>query len=354
MTTTTAPDPKKVDEFMGRLVQDIGAAAHGTTVLVGEYLGLYRSLADGGRMSADQLAKATKTDARLVRDWLAAQAAAGYVEYDRAPNHFWMTPEQRFVLVDSTGPDVPGAFLVMSSVAHDWRAIADSYRGNGMGWHEHHADLFAGTERFFRPGYVMNLVPNWLPALDGVVAKLTRGARVADVGCGHGASTIVMAKAFPKSKFFGFDYHQPSIQAAKSAAEKAGVADRTTFEVAGADGFPGEGYDLVAFFDCLHDMGDPARAARHVRKALAPDGTWLLVEPFANETIAENLNPVGKIFYSASSMVCAPAALAQGGLEVLGAQSPTSELRRIASGSGFTRFRLATSTPFNRILEVRP
>lgn len=354
MAKAAAPDPKKVDEFMGRLVQDVGAVAHGTTVLIGEHLGLYRALAEGGAMGPDQLASATKTDARLVRDWLGAQAAAGYVEYDRSTGRFWMTPEQRFALVDAAGPDVPGAFLVLSSVAQDWRRIAEGYHGKGMGWHEHSPDLFTGTERFFRPGYVMNLVPNWLPTLEGVVEKLQRGARVADVGCGHGASTIVMAQAFPKSTFFGFDYHQPSIQAAKVAAENAGVADRITFEAAGAETFPGTGYDLVAFFDCLHDMGDPSGAARHVRSAIAPDGTWLLVEPFANETLAENLTPVGRIYFSASSMICGPAALSQGGREVLGAQSPTSELKRVATGAGFTRFRLATATPFNRVLEVRP
>jgi len=355
MVAPTPPDPKKVDAFMGKLVQDMGALAHAPTVLVGEQLGLYKTLAEEGPMTAVELAKMTHTEPRLLRDWLGAQAAAGYVDYDATQQRFSLSPEQRFVLVDTSGPDVTGAFILASALANDWRKIAESYKsGKGMGWHEHHQDLFVGTERFFRPGYVANLVPNWLPTLDGVVSKLTNGAKVADVGCGHGASTIVLARAFPKSKFFGFDYHAPSIEAARVAAKEAGVDDRITFEVAEADGFPGKDYDLVAFFDCLHDMGDPAGASAHVRASLKSDGTWLLVEPFANEKFEDNINPVGRVFFSASSLVCAPAALAQGGKEVLGAQSPESVLKGIAHRAGFSKFRLATSTPFNRVFEVRP
>jgi SAM-dependent methyltransferase len=259
------------------------------------------------------------------------------------------------MLVDPEGPDLPGGFLVAASLFQDWRKVAEGYRnGKGVGWHEHSAELFRGTERFFRPGYAMNLVPHWLPALKGVVPKLERGARVADIGCGHGASTIVMAKAYPKSEFFGFDYHPESISAANDAAQAARVGGRVHFEISSAADFPGENYDLVACFDCLHDMGDPAAAATHIHKTLAKDGTWLIVEPFSNASLPENLNPVGRVFYSASAQVCIPASIAQGGKVALGAQASDEQIERIATRAGFGSFRRATETPFNRVFEARP
>ncbi|HET9950081.1 MAG TPA: methyltransferase domain-containing protein [Longimicrobiales bacterium] len=351
-----AIDEERLNAFLGKFVSDLGAALHAPTVIIGERLGLYRALAEAGPLTAEQLAERTGTSERYVREWLAAQAASGYVTYDPESARYSLTPEQAYALADETSPAyVPGAFLVAASVFADQPKLVEAFRtGAGVGWHEHHHHLFEGTERFFRSSYVGNLIQSWLPSLDGVVAKLERGARVADVGCGHGASTLLMARAYPESSFVGFDYHEGSIQAAQRAAEKEGLSDRVRFEVASSTEFPGKGYDLVAFFDCLHDMGDPAGAAAHVRRSLAKDGTWMIVEPQANERLEDNLNPVGRVFYSASTMICTPNALSQNGGEALGAQVPESRWRQIILGAGFRSFRRATETPFNRVFEARP
>jgi SAM-dependent methyltransferase len=350
------PDPARLDAFMGKMLNDMGAAAGAALILIGDKLGLYKALAQIGPATPKALADKTGTAERYVREWLAAQAASGYVQYLAENGTYAMTPEQATALADESSPAfVAGAFDVVQSMFLDEPKVTAAFKsGKGVGWHEHCPCLFRGTERFFRPGYVANLVQSWLPSLDGVVAKLDRGAKVADVGCGHGASTIVMAKAFPKSKFTGFDYHGPSVERAQQAAKEAGVAERCTFEVAPAKGFPGTGYDLVAMFDCLHDMGDPVSASKHVREALAPDGTFLLVEPAAADKVEGNLNPVGRVFYAASTMICVPASLSQEVGMALGAQAGEARLREVVTAGGFKRFRKATSTPFNLVLEARP
>ena len=361
MQTDTAPalspppDPDKLDILLGRMVGDLGAIATGALVVLGDRLGLYRAMKSGEKLSPGELARRTGTRERYVREWLSGQAAAGYVNYDEGSNLFWLTPEQVAVFADEASPAaMAGAFEVVSSQRLDEPKVAEAFRsGEGVAWHDHSKCLFSGTERFFRPGYNANLVAGWLPALDGVVAKLEAGARVADVGCGHGASTIVMAKAIPHARFTGFDYHAASIARAREAAEEAGVSGNTRFEVAPAKDFTGT-YDLVAFFDCLHDMGDPIGAAAHVRERLAPDGTWMIVEPFANDRLADNLNPVGRIYYAASTMICTPASLAQEVGLGLGAQAGETRLRHVVTAGGFTSFRRAAETPFNIVFEARP
>jgi SAM-dependent methyltransferase len=348
--------PTKLDEFMGKMLNDMGAAMTGALVVLGDKLGLYKTLAAGGAQTAAQLAQRTGTGERYVREWLAAQAAAGYVTYQSDSQKYSMTEEQAMALGDDKSPAcVLGAYEIIASMFKDEPKLSEAFRsGKGVGWHEHSPCLFRGTERFFRAGYGAHLVQEWLPSLTGVVEKLQRGARVADVGCGHGASTILMAQAFPKSSFVGFDYHPASIARAREAAETARVAERCTFEVADSRAFPGTGYDLVAFFDCLHDMGDPVGASRHVLKTLAADGTWLIVEPNASDSVEGNLNAVGRIFYAASTMVCVPASLSQDVGMALGAQAGERRLRDVVTAGGFTRFRRATATPFNLILEARP
>ncbi len=354
--TAQSIDQAKLDEFMGRFVGDLGAAMSAALVVIGDRLGLYRAMADGTPVSAEQLAERTGTDPRYVREWLSNQAAGGYVSYDPAGEAFFLTPEQSLALAQEGSPAfVPGAFQLATALTKDEEKIARAFvDGHGVGWHEHHHDLFAGTERFFRPGYAANLVSAWIPALEGVEAKLQSGARVADVGCGHGASTILMAQAFPSSSFVGFDYHEASVQRARAAAHDAGLQDRVRFEVAPAKGYPGDGYDLVAMFDCLHDMGDPVGAAAHVLDTLAADGTWLIVEPYAGDRLEDNLNPVGRVFYGASTLVCTPASRDQEVGLALGAQAGEARLREVVTAGGFTRFRRATETPFNLVLEARP
>jgi SAM-dependent methyltransferase len=349
-------DTAKLDAFMGKMLADMGAAASGALVLVGDKLGLYKALAEGGPLDPAELAARTGTAERYIREWLSAQAAAGYVEYRPSDGKYSMSPEQAMALADEKSPAfVSGAFEVIASMFKDEPKITAAFRsGKGVGWHEHSPCLFRGTERFFRAGYAAHLVQEWLPALEGVAAKLERGATVADVGCGHGASTIVMAQAFPNSSFVGFDYHPPSVERANEAAREAGVESRCRFEVASAMSYPGQRYDLVAFFDCLHDMGDPVGVARYVRQSLASDGTWLIVEPFAENTVEENLNPVGRIFYAASTMICVPASLSQEVGMALGAQAGEARLQSVVTSGGFTRFRRATATPFNLVLEARP
>lgn len=345
-----------LDAFLGRFVADFGATLHAATVIVGEKLGLYKAMAGAGPLTPAALAERTGTSERYVREWLAAQAASGYATYDREQHHYYLTPEQAFTLADETSPAyLPGAFQLAASVLKDEPRITEAFRtGAGVGWHEHHEDLFAGTAKFFRPNYAANLVDSWLPALDGVAAKLQRGALVADVGCGFGVTTILMAKHFPKSTFVGFDYHEASIVAARRSAAEAGMEARVRFAVASAKDYPGEGYELVTCFDCLHDMGDPAGAARHVRRSLEPDGTWMIVEPFAHDMLEDNLNPVGRVFYSASTMICTPASKSQEVGLALGAQAGEARLQSVVCEGGFSRFRRATETPFNLVFEARP
>jgi 2-polyprenyl-3-methyl-5-hydroxy-6-metoxy-1,4-benzoquinol methylase len=349
-------DRGKLEAFQGKMIGDMGAAVSAALVLIGDKLGLYRTLTEIGPATPAKLAEAAGAAERYVREWLSAQAAAGYVEYDRKTGEFSMSPEQSMVFADEGGPAfMAGGFEMLAAMFRDEAKVTDVFRtGKGLGWHEHDSCLFRGTERFFRPGYNANLTSAWIPALEGLEARLDRGARVADVGCGHGASTVLMAKAYPNSRFYGFDYHGPSIERARQAAREAGVEDRVEFEVASAKDFNGGAYDMVAIFDALHDMGDPVGAARHIRESLAPDGTWLLVEPFANDDLADNLNPIGRLFYSASTMICTPASLSQEVGLGLGAQAGEARLRKVAEDAGFTRFKRATETPFNMVFDVRP
>ena len=346
-------DEAKLNEFMGRAVSDMGAAMHAALVVIGDKLGLYKAMADESWISSAELAAKTKTAERYVREWLNANAASGYVLYDPGAERYQLPPEQAFAL---TVQDLPGAFHIISSCFKDEPKITQAFRtGEGVGWHEHDANLFFGTERFFRPNYENNLLSSWLPSLDGVVQKLKIGANVADVGCGHGASTFLMARAFPKSRFYGFDYHSGSIEYARHVAGRDGLLDQITFEVASSKSYPANGgYDLVTFFDCLHDMGDPTGAAGHVLSTLKPDGTWMIVEPFANDRTEKNYNPVGRIFYSASTMICTPASLAQEVGAALGAQAGEERIRKVVTAAGFTRFRRAAETPFNLVFEARP
>ena len=351
-----AVDEARLNDFLGKMVGDLGAAFSAALVLVGDKLGLYRELAASGPLTPAALAERTHTAERYVREWLAAQAAAGYALFDAASGRYALSPEQAMVFAEEGGPAfMAGAFEIAAAMFRDEPKITEAFRtGRGVGWHEHDHCLFRGTERFFRPGYAAHLVAEWIPAIDGVQAKLERGARVADIGCGHGASTIEMAKAFPRSRFFGFDYHEQSIERARQLAAEAGVADRVEFAVAPAKAYPGSGYDLVAFFDCLHDMGDPVGAAAHVRETLAPDGAWLIVEPFAHDETKDNLNPVGRIYYAASTMLCTPASLSQEIGLGLGAQAGEKRVREVVAAGGLTRFRRATETPFNLVFEARP
>ncbi len=345
----------KLNALLGKFVGDLGATIHAGSVVIGADLGLYKAML-GEPVTAGELAGRTGTNERYVREWLNAQAASGYVEYDAENGTYFLTDEQAFVLTDeSSAAYLPGAFMLATAALQAVPKIAERFKtGEGLGWHEHHHDLFRGTELFFRPGYATNLVASWIPALTGVDEKLKAGGKVADVGCGHGASTILMAQAYPNSKFVGFDYHDKSIEVAREKAEKAGVSDRTTFEVASAKDFPGGDYDLVTFFDCLHDMGDPVGAARHVRGKLKADGSWMIVEPFANDKFEDNHNPIGRVYYSASTLICTPASLSQETGAALGAQAGEAKLRSVAEEGGFANFRRASETPFNLVLEARP
>jgi 2-polyprenyl-3-methyl-5-hydroxy-6-metoxy-1,4-benzoquinol methylase len=350
-----AVDQDKLMAFLGKFVGDLGATMAAGGVLIGERLGLYRALA-GKPQTSQELADATGTDARYVDEWARGQAAGGYVQYDASSGAYSMTEEQAFALTDPDGPVyVPGAFQLAYGAMQALPQITEAVRtGNGFGWHQHDEDVFTGCERFFRPGYLASLTTSWLPALDGVEEKLRAGARVADIGCGHGASTVLMAAAYPNATFAGSDYHDGSIEAARARAREAGVADRVSFETAGAQDFGGGPFDLVTTFDALHDMGDPLGAARHVRQSLAPDGTWMVVEPFAGDTVADNLNPVGRVYYSFSTFLCVPNALSQPGGYALGAQAGEPAIRRLATDAGFTRFTRVAETPFNIVYEVRP
>ncbi len=351
-----AIDQVRLDEFVGKAVGDLGSALTAALVVIGDKLGLYKALAQAGPLTPAELAARTGTTERYVREWLNAQAAAGYVTYDAGRALYFLNPEQASALADENSPAfVLGGFQAMTAAMKAEPKLTEVFRtGKGLGWHEHDANLFEGTERFFRPGYRANLVNSWIPALDGVDAKLKAGAKVADVGCGLGTSTILLGQAYPNSTIVGFDYHALSIERAREQAVAAGVSDHVHFEVAPAKGYPGRNYDLVACFDCLHDMGDPVGAAAHVRSTLSTDGTWMIVEPFANDRVEDNLNPIGRVFYSASTLICTPASLAQEVGMGLGAQAGESRLREVVMAGGFSRFRRATQTPFNLILEARP
>jgi SAM-dependent methyltransferase len=357
--STTAAQPlneAKLHDFVMKAVGEMGAAMNAVLILIGDKLGLYKAMAGAGPITSAELAAKTKTTERYVREWLSAQAAGGFVTYDAASGKFTLPPEQAMALANEQSPVfLPGFFQMLSSAFADEPKISEAFlTGNGVGWHEHDHRLFAGTERFFRPNYRAHLITEWIPALGDTEAKLKAGAKVADVGCGLGTSTILMAEAFPKSTFVGSDYHPKSIEMAREAASKAGVADRVKFEVAKAKDFPGKDYSLVAFFDCLHDMGDPEGAARHVRETLAPDGAWMIVEPFANDKLEDNLNPIGRVYYGASTMLCTPASLSQEVGLGLGAQAGQARLTKLLTAAGFKRVRRAAETPFNIVLEARP
>ncbi len=370
MTTTQEPEPAPgqgegsppaadmdaVMAFVMRAVDELGAALNASLVVMGDRLGLYRSLVDDGPATAVELASRTGTEPRYVREWLNAQAAGDYLAYDPITGRFTLSPEHALVLAEEDSPVfLPGFFQTVEGAVRDAPEIIDAARtGEGVGWHAHNSDVHIGTERFFRTSYNAHLVSSWLPALDGAVAKLRAGARVADVGCGHGASAILMAQAFPASTFVGSDYHLGSIETARRRAEAAGVADRVSFEQADAASFTGEGFDLVGMFDCLHDMGDPVGAARHVRQALAPDGTWMIVEPRAGDRPEENFTPLGRAMYGFSTLLCTPNSLSQEVGLALGTQAGPARIHDVATQAGFGSFRVATGTPFNMVLEARP
>jgi SAM-dependent methyltransferase len=345
----------KLNAFMGQVVGELGAAVNAGLIVLGDKLGLYRAMAQAGPMTPSELATRTGTAERYVREWLNAQAAGGFVEYDPTTQRYVLPAEQALALANEDSPAfVCGAFELATATLRAGAEIESAFRsGAGFGWHQHDSGVATGCERFFRPGYNANLVSAWLPALEGVEAKLGVGAKVADVGCGLGASTRLMAQAYPRSRFTGFDYHAESIDLARTKAREAGLEDRARFEVAPAAAFPGSGYDLIAMFDCLHDMGDPVGAAQHVRQALAPDGTWLIVEPIAGDRVEQNLNPVGRAYYAFSTFLCTPNSLSQEVGLALGAQAGEARIRDVATAGGFTRFRRVAETPFNAVYEAR-
>jgi len=358
MTTTQARDIDfdKLMAFVFRAVEEVGATLNTALVVMGDRLGLYRALADADGLTSEELAERTGTAERYVREWLSAQAAGGFVDYDPATNRFSLPIEHAVALTDESSPAfLPGIFQIALGSLHDSPRVTEAAKtGVGISWGDHVEDVHEGCERFFRPGYNANLITTWLPALDGVVEKLQRGSSVADVGCGHGASTILMAQAFPASTFVGSDYHKGSIETARERAEAAGVSDRVRFDGAAASAFNGQSYDLVTMFDCLHDMGDPVGAARHILASLAPDGTWMIVEPAAGDKLADNLNPVGRAYYSFSTLLCCPSSLSQEVGLALGAQAGETKIREVISDAGFTRFRRVSETPFNIVYDARP
>jgi SAM-dependent methyltransferase len=353
---TPAIDQDKLMAFMGQVVGELGATVNAGLIVIGDRLGLYRAMAGAGPLSPAELADRTGTSERYVREWLNAQAAGDYVEYDAASERYSLSAEKALALADESSPAfVGGAFQLALATLKSTPQIEDAFRsGAGYGWHEHDEGVHVGCERFFRPGYNANLVGAWLPALDGVTEKLRVGGTVADVGCGLGASTRLMAEAFPRSTFTGFDYHRESIELARQETKQAGLDGRIRFEVASAAGFPGKGYDLVTMFDCLHDMGDPVGAARHVLEALAPDGTWMIVEPLAGDTVQDNLNPLGRAYYAFSNFLCTPSSLSQEVGLALGAQAGEARIREVVKAAGFTRFRRAADSLMNAVYEARP
>jgi 2-polyprenyl-3-methyl-5-hydroxy-6-metoxy-1,4-benzoquinol methylase len=351
-----AINEEKMNDLVGRFLNDFGGTFQSAMAVIGDKLGLYKAMAEAGPLTPEELAKRTGTTERYVREWLSSQAAGGYAGYDATTRRFFLTEEQAFALADENGPVfLPGAFQLALAAVRSEPRIATAFKtGEGVGWHEHDPGLFGGTERFFRPGYAANLVTSWIPAFEGLEDKMKSGAKVADIGCGHGASTILMAKAYPNSTFLACDYHRSSIEYARFRAQEEGVADRVSFEIATAKDYAGDGYDLVAFFDALHDMGDPVGAAKHVIGTLKNDGSWMIVEPFANDKVEDNLNPIGRMFYSASTMLCTPASRSQEVGLGLGAQAGEARIRDVVTTGGFKRFRRATETPFNLVFEARP
>lgn len=350
-----AIDEGKLHELLGRFVTDLGGSFHANNAVMGDRLGLYAALQAVMPATPEQLAAEAGVGVRYVREWLNGQAAGGYVTYDPTAGCFLLSEEQAFALAAADGMHLAAAFHIPVAVSKNIERITEAARtGGGFPWHQHDESLFEGTERFFRPGYVMNLVSSWIPALDGVAGKLQAGAKVADVGCGHGASTLLLGESYPASRITGFDYHQPSIEAARRRASEAGLSASVSFETAAAADFPGSGYDLVAIFDALHDMADPLGAARHIRDALAPDGTFLLVEPYANDAVEDNLTPVGRLFYAASTTVCVPHAMSEAPRTALGAQAGEARLTELLREAGFSQVRRATETAFNLVLEARP
>jgi SAM-dependent methyltransferase len=359
MTTideSPALDPDKLMSFVFRAVDEVGAALNVALVVMGDELGLYRALAGAGPLTPQELADRTDTTERYVREWLNAQAAGDIVDYDPGSGRYTLPPEQAVALTDATSPAyLPGFFqIALGSVLDSPRITEVVSTGEGVGWHDHVHHVHDGCERFFRPGYNAHLLTEWLPALDGVVDRLEQGAKVADVGCGHGASTVLMADAFPRSTFTGFDYHEGSVETAAQRAAEVGLAERARFEAVPAASFPGRDYDLVTMFDCLHDMGDPVGAARHVREALASDGVWMVVEPAAGDRVEDNLNPVGRAYYAFSTLLCTPCSLSQDVGLALGAQAGEARLREVVTGAGFSSFRRVAETPFNIVYEARP
>ncbi len=351
-----AVNQQKLDEFLGKAVNEFGGAFGVLLTFVGDRLGLFKAMAGSGEMTPEELASKTKTNPRIITEWLSAQAAGGYVNYNPKTGKYLLPDEQALALTDQNSPAyIAGGYQILTSVFKDEDKILKTFKtGKGLGWGDHHEYLFEGTERFFRPGYVANLTTSWIPALDGVEDRLKRsGAKIADVGCGHGVSTILMAKAYPKTEVFGFDYHSPSIEQARKLARKEGLKN-VTFKVAGSTNYPGKDYDLVAFFDCFHDMGNPGGAAAHVLETLKKkNGAWMIVEPFANDRIEENMNPIGRVYYAASTFVCVPASLNENG-PALGAQAGEARVKEIVTAAGFSKFRRAAQTPFNSVFEARP
>jgi 2-polyprenyl-3-methyl-5-hydroxy-6-metoxy-1,4-benzoquinol methylase len=349
-----AIDEHKLNEFLGRFVTDLGATAAAGNVVIGHRLGLYKALAEGPA-TGDELAARAACNPRYITEWLRGQAAGGYVQYDAATDSFSMSEEQVFALADPDGMNLSGAFiLALGTLKANDRIAAAFQSGEGFAWGDHDEDVFIGCEAFFRPGYAANLVSSWIPALHGVDDKLRRGAKVADLGCGLGSSTVLLAQEYPASTITGSDLHEHSIELARKRAADAGVGNRVEFEVRSASTFSGSGYDFIAMFDCLHDLGDPLATAKHVRQSLAPDGTWMVVEPFAGDSVADNLNPVGRSYYNFSTQLCVPSAMSQTGGYALGAQAGEAAIRRVATDAGFTRFRRAAETPFNLVYEIRP
>ena len=349
-------DEDKLSALMGQLVDELGATVNGGLIVLGDRLGLYRAMAGAGPITPADLAERTGTSEGYVQEWLNAQAAGGFVEYDSGTGQYLLPPEQALALANEDSPVfICGAFELATAALRSQPDIEAAFKsGAGFGWHQHDAGVFTGCERFFRPGYNANLVSSWLPALDGMEEKLMVGATVADVGCGLGSSTRLMAKAYPCSRIHGFDYHRESIELARDETRAGGLAGRVTYELAPASAFPGTGYDLITMFDCLHDMGDPVGAARHVRQALAPDGIWMVVEPIAGDRVEENLNPVGRAYYALSNYLCTPSSLSQEVGLALGAQAGEARIHDVATAAGFTRFRRAAETAFNAVYEIRP
>ncbi|KQY44395.1 bifunctional 2-polyprenyl-6-hydroxyphenol methylase/3-demethylubiquinol 3-O-methyltransferase UbiG [Cellulomonas sp. Root137] len=347
-------DHDKVRAFLGQVITDMGATGSAGAVVIGHRLGLYGALAEGPA-TAQAFAERTGYDQRYLTEWLRNQAAGGYVTYEPATTQFSLTEEQAYCLADPNGPNVSAAFVAGVGYLRAEPQLTEAFRtGAGVGWHEHHEDVFVGCDAFYRPGYVADLIPTWIPALDGVEQKLTEGGRVADIGCGLGSTSVLMAQAFPSSRVVGSDYHRESVELARKKAAEAGVTGRVEFEVATAQDFSGSGYDLVTTFDALHDMGDPVAAARRVRSALADDGTWLVVEPAASDALEENLHPVGRLYYAGSLFLCVPNSLSQAGGYALGAQAGETAIREIAAAAGFTRFRRAATSALNVAYEIRP